>query len=69
MDAALTYVGNLLGGLIGFFDDLLAAIPGSLDVIMSVFAMYASVRLFLKPIIGGSDRVRKTKEKGSSEDG
>lgn len=61
MTSAIDYVSTGFGWLIAKMDDIFASIPGAFGLIISIFAVYLSVRLLLKPIFGGSDKVRKVK--------
>lgn len=61
MNFAVEYVSSLFGWLIEKMDAIFGAIPGAVGLILSIFAIYASSRLLLKPILGGSDRVKKMK--------
>lgn len=61
MTAAINYISTGFGWLISKMDDIFASIPGAFGLIISIFAVYLSVRLLLKPIFGGSDKVRKSK--------
>ena len=61
MTSAINYVSTAFGWLISRMDDIFVSIPGAFGLIISIFAVYLSVRLLLKPIFGGSDKVRKSK--------
>lgn len=61
MSAAINFVSTGFGWLIAKMDDIFVSIPGAFGLIISIFAIYLSVRLLLKPIFGGSDKVRKSK--------
>lgn len=66
MNQAISFVSTGFSWLISKMDDVFGAIPGAVGLIISIFAIYVSVRLLLKPILGGSDTVRKVK--GDEED-
>lgn len=61
MSQAISFVSTGFSWLISKMDDIFASIPGAVGLIISIFAIYVSVRLLLKPIMGGSDTVRKAK--------
>ena len=71
---ALSYVEQIFAALIGWMNQLFNSIPGSVQLIVSVFAIYCSVRLLITPIvgagirIGASDLVRSSRRKSNSEE-
>lgn len=68
MNQAISFVSTGFSWLIEKMDDIFLSIPGAFGLIISIFAIYVSIRLLLKPIFGGSDRVRKVKGKEGGED-
>ena len=63
INEAVRYASGCFAWLVEQVDKLFSAMPGAMDLVIGIFAIYVSIRMLLRPLFGGSDGVIGTMKK------